>query len=171
MRQDDARAFAIMRATRLLGEPYIWGGDDVDEGGFDCSGLVHEVMNLTAKHYDGLEVGRVAARNLFVHYVERGAPTITDPAKLKPGCLVFFARRRGRIFHVKLHVASGPFGHLAIDAGGAGSNSVSLEQALKLAACVRMSSSIQHSGGSWVAVDPFELVTEGGDLDTPLGIS
>lgn len=170
MRSDDARAFAIMRATRLLGEPYIWGGDDVDEGGFDCSGLVHEVMNLTGRYYDNLSIGRMAARNIFAAYTERGAPTITDPAKLRPGCLVFFAKHRGRIFHVKLHIASGPFGHLAIDAGGAGSNAVDLEQALQLAASVRMSSSVTHHGASWVAVDPFELVTEGGDLDIPLGI-
>lgn len=169
MKRDDARAFAIMRATRLLGEPYIWGGDDVDEGGFDCSGLVHEVLNLTARHWDGLEIGRMAARNIFVHFRERGLPAITDSADLKPGCLVFFARPRGRIFHVKLHVSSGPFGHLAIDAGGAGSNAVDLEQALRSAASVRMSSSIHHSGASWVAVDPFELIQEGGDLDFTLG--
>jgi hypothetical protein len=169
MKQDDARAFAIMRATRLLGEPYIWGGDDVDEGGFDCSGLVHEVMNLTARHWDGLEIGRVSARNVYAHYTAHGLPQITDPVDLKPGCLVFFARPRGRIFHVKMHIASGPFGRLAIDAGGAGSNAVDLEQALRSAASVRMSSSIHHAGAQWVAVDPFELIKEGGDLDLPLG--
>lgn len=166
---NDARSFAVLRATRLLGEPYVWGGDDVDEGGFDCSGLIHEVLNLTGEHWDGLAIPRLAARHIYRTMVDRGAPVITDPADLRPGCLVFFARLRGRIFHVKFHVSSGPFGHLAIDAGGAGSNAVGLEQALQLAASVRMSSSIHHGGASWVAVDPFELITEGGDLDSPLG--
>lgn len=156
---ESARAFAVLQAATLLGEPYIWGGDDHDEGGFDCSGFVHEVFSRVGAEWPDIAFGRVPARTIFGHFSRLGCADIRDAEKLRPGCLTFFHRPGGLIFHVKLHVSAGPFGFLAIDAGGAGSNSPDLSSALRHAAGVRRSSSIHHTRGSeWVAVDPFTLL-------------
>lgn len=160
IREDEhARAFTILVASTLLGEPYIWGGDDHDEGGFDCSGFVHEVFDRVGQQWPELAFGRVPARSIFAHFSARGCPGIRAEGELRPGCLVFFHYPDRPIFHVKLHVASGKFGHMAIDAGGAGSDSPDLGSALRHAAGVRRSSSTHHTrGAQWVAVDPFVLL-------------
>lgn len=157
--REQARAYAVLQAATLLGEPYIWGGDDHDEGGFDCSGFAHEVFSRVAREWPEVAFGRVAARNIFAHFRARGCDEYRAAELLLPGMLVFFHRPGGQIFHVKMHVSSGPFGYMAIDAGGAGSNSPDLGSALRHAAGVRRSSSVHHTRGSeWVAVDPFALL-------------
>lgn len=164
---DDRRSFCVLVASEYLGQPYIWGGDDHDEGGFDCSGLVNEVFTRLGVYWPELLIPRWSANSIYNHFVSAGAMPITDAGGLKPGCLVFFRRRPGsRMFHVKIHISSGPFGNLAIDAGGAGSDATNLSVALRRGAGVRMSESTIHGSADWIAIDPFAL--GGGDHD-PLG--
>ncbi len=36
----DARVFLLLMAARMVGDYlYAWGGEEADEGGFDCSGF------------------------------------------------------------------------------------------------------------------------------------
>ena len=35
----------IRIAATLVGIPYVWGGESLAEGGFDCSGFVYVVLN------------------------------------------------------------------------------------------------------------------------------
>lgn len=34
----------IISAHKLIGKPYVWGGDSMLEGGYDCSGLLYAVL-------------------------------------------------------------------------------------------------------------------------------
>lgn len=164
---DDARAYAVTQGASLIGEPYRWGGEDSEEGGYDCSGLMHEILERVGAFWPVLAIPRLPARGIFAHFSRLGCPSFTDPTKLKPGSLTFFRKPAGSIFHVKLHVATLPpergsteQAFPAIDAGGGGSRTTTLAAALRSAACVRHSSSIHHTRGSeWIGIDPFALLT------------
>jgi len=157
----DARAFTVLDAARQLGEPYIWGGESLQEGGFDCSGFICHVLAGVGSVWPQVKVGRLTAEGLYRHFSGLGCKDITEETDLLPGCLVFFSQDKfSRIYHVKLHIATGVFGPLAIDAGGAGSNSPTLKAALRHAAGVRMSASTYHGGAFWRALDPFSLLED-----------
>jgi cell wall-associated NlpC family hydrolase len=90
---------AVAYAHAQLGKPYRWGAQG--PGAFDCSGLT-----WAAWHHAGLGWRRMTAADqwhtLRAHEVPR--------AQLRPGDLVFFARRLGdwrSIHHVGLYVGRG----------------------------------------------------------------
>ena len=85
---------AVQFARRLLGVPYVWGGDS-PSGGFDCSGFVRYVyahfgLSLPHSSYADFDLGR---------RVSRGS--------LRPGDLVFF----DGVGHVGMYVGGGRFIH------------------------------------------------------------
>ena len=45
----------INTATQYLGTPYVWGGESLEEGGFDCSGFIYRTFLE-----NGIEINRVA---------------------------------------------------------------------------------------------------------------
>jgi cell wall-associated NlpC family hydrolase len=80
-------------ARRMLGVPYVWGGDS--PAGFDCSGLVrfvyaHFGIALPHSSYADFDLGRRVARG-----------------DLRPGDLVFF----DGVGHVGMYVGGGRFIH------------------------------------------------------------
>jgi cell wall-associated NlpC family hydrolase len=80
----------LQRAVSLVGSPYVWGGESVAEGGYDCSGFVWAVYRLhsypSAPALAGLLHGRTAAAMAG----EVGpARRIRKVAQLEPGDLVF----------------------------------------------------------------------------------
>lgn len=88
---------AVGIAYSLLGRPYRWGASG--PGAFDCSGLTMYVYSRlgiylphssSAQYYSGTRVS----------YDE-----------LRPGDLVFFARRSGRISHVGIYIGGGMMIH------------------------------------------------------------
>lgn len=85
--QDDI----IMKATSLLGIPYVWGGTTLD--GFDCSGFVQYVY----RQY-GIFLPRVSQdqQNVGVEVV--------DESQLQPGDLLFFGNPA---HHVAMYVQPG----------------------------------------------------------------
>lgn len=166
----DARVFLLLMAARMVGDYlYSWGGEEADEGGFDCSGFVSVALIQTArawpKVYDG---GRSTAQGLYDYY-DRGphpCPDIVALELLKPGCLVFYRRPRAKMHHVAIHAVNVPdirlgdrrleVGPVAFESGGGGSKTDSPRAALCSSAGVRLTASDQHGAGVlWVAKDPF----------------
>jgi hypothetical protein len=168
----DARVFLLMMAARMVGDYlYSWGGEEVDEGGFDCSGFVSIALMQAARAWPKLySGGRNTAQGLYDYYHQRGCIDITDVAHLKPGCLLFY-RKPGKSFHhVAIHAATVPdlhingrtmeVGPIAFESGGGGSNTTSPRTALLASAAVRITASDWHGAGvEWVAVDPFLIAS------------
>jgi cell wall-associated NlpC family hydrolase len=170
----DARVFLVLMAGRMVGDYlYSWGGEEADEGGFDCSGFVSVALMQAArawpKLYDG---GRSTAQGLYDYYDRppRRCPDITDIELLKPGCLVFYRKPGAKMHHVAIHAVNVPnmrlhdrtmeVGPVAFESGGGGGRTDSLRAALCSAAGVRLTASDRHGEGvEWVAKDPFLHMT------------
>jgi hypothetical protein len=95
---------AVKYAESFLGQRYLWGGDD-PVGGFDCSGLICEILRAT---------GNIGVRDRFASsalFDRFGHKTVTEP---KRGSLIFWRDNTGQIRHVELalnaELALGAFG-------------------------------------------------------------
>lgn len=86
----------ISTAKSLIGTPYVWGGESLREGGFDCSGFTQYVFkqagyNLNRVSRDQATQGTYVSRN-----------------NLLPGDLVFYSfQGNGVISHVGLYIGNG----------------------------------------------------------------
>lgn len=114
------RYIAVKRAWTLLDKRYTWGGDD-SIAGFDCSGLVIELLK---------SVGRLPrkfdcrAKDLWVLF-----PKVKTP---RAGCLVFYGTEE--ISHVEFCINR----WLAIGASGGGSYVKTREDAIKYNAFIKL---------------------------------
>ncbi len=89
----------VQNAMGFLGVPYRFGGNSADTG-FDCSGLVRKVFELS--------VGKLLPRRAD----EQAAVTQTiDRSELKPGDLVFFNTMKRAFSHVGIYIGDGKFIH------------------------------------------------------------
>ena len=87
----------ISAALGQVGWPYIWGGDDRADGGFDCSGLVDYAYD-----HAGLTLpGRPTAADLW------RMSTPVGRARLQPGDLAFLYSRHRAPYHVALYLGDG----------------------------------------------------------------
>jgi cell wall-associated NlpC family hydrolase len=133
------RELALRYAWAWLGRPYIWGGDD--PSGFDCSGLVIEVL---------------AGVGLIPHGWDGTAQSIFDRFKTKqiltphPGALVFYKNAAGFISHVGLVVEH----DIVLQAGGGGSSTTSPDAAWQQNAFVKLRP-IAYRTEARIYVDPF----------------
>lgn len=88
------RELIKVNASALLGKPYVWGGENDTEGGYDCSGFVYRVLNNS-----GIRVGRTTAQGYYnkfqnkPHYQPKGAQC---------GDLIFFGKDYNHITHVAI---------------------------------------------------------------------
>lgn len=90
----------VTNAMGFLGVPYKYGGNSIESGGFDCSGLVRAVYEQS--------VGKVLPRRAS----DQAAATQTiDRQELKPGDLVFFNTMKRAFSHVGIYVGDGKFIH------------------------------------------------------------
>lgn len=108
-------------ALRFINAPYIWGGQGP---GFDCSGLCLELLKacgVVSSKYD------TTAQGLF------NATTSGAIVKPKAHALSFYGKM-GSVTHVAYCLNE----FLCIEAGGAGSNCKTIEDAQKLGAFVRI---------------------------------
>lgn len=89
---NQAMAFAVAQ----LGTPYRWGGDGLEEGGFDCSGLVHAAYQAA-----GIQMPRTAQSQY------NAGPQLPPDSPLLPGDLVFFGTSPANLTHVGIVISPG----------------------------------------------------------------
>ncbi|MFN2567784.1 MAG: C40 family peptidase [Gemmatimonadaceae bacterium] len=103
-----ATARSVIRTgERYIGIPYRWGGDTPREG-FDCSGFTRHVF---ARH--GIAIPRTSRQQATVGY-----RLPRSWRSLRPGDLVMFANRGGRINHVAIYAGNNRIIHSTSSGGG-----------------------------------------------------
>lgn len=120
------RMAAVEYGKRMVGTPYIWGGDD-PIGGLDCSGLAQEVLSSVGLDPDGDQTADGLYRIFKSKQV--GSPDGDWPS----GALVFFGTA-SKVTHVGVSIGSG----LMLEAGGGGSKTISRDAAINQNAFVRI---------------------------------
>lgn len=126
LKADYIRGLAVDYAYRFIGLPYIYGGDDPIEG-FDCSGLIHEILQavgVEARNYDS------TAHSLWVNFMVDGK----EVAVPYTGCLVFYVNENDIASHVGFMIDDK---HM-IHAGGGRSTTRTRADAVRQNAYVRM---------------------------------
>ena len=94
----------VDNAKKLLGTPYVWGGSTTK--GFDCSGFVQYVMNLS-----GISLPRTTTEQYKVG-------TYVAKSSLQPGDLVFLQNTyRSGISHVGIYIGDGKMIHASSSKG------------------------------------------------------
>ena len=85
-------------AKKYLGKPYVWGGESDEEGGFDCSGFVDNVLSDAGivKPFK-----RFTAQSLYNSKVGR---KVTKPLE---GDIVFFGSDSKNVTHVAIYAGNG----------------------------------------------------------------
>ncbi|WP_156253700.1 C40 family peptidase [Pseudactinotalea terrae] len=86
----------VTAAKRYLGVPYVWGGESLSEGGFDCSGLVQQVFGEL-----GTDLPRTARQQMTA-----GEP-VASLAEARPGDLI--VTRGGG--HIMIYIGNGQVLH------------------------------------------------------------
>jgi len=128
----------------FIGKPYIWGGDDPVKG-FDCSGLIHEVLQAHGLEKRGFDS---TAHDLYCKLLNQGLPKL---ATGYPGCLVFWFKN-GKAVHVAMLIGNEFICH----AGGGGSSTTSVDEAAKQNAYIRKDEiGYRGLGAVYVIIDPI----------------
>lgn len=112
-------------AMRLYGLPYKWGGSNYLEG-FDCSGLVMEVLKSIGVMAHGNDVNSQGLYNWVT--VSGKKDTMGE------GALCFYGKSLKQISHVAIMLDD----RLMLEAGGGDSSITNLEIAKKEGAVVRV---------------------------------
>lgn len=82
-------------AKKYLGTPYVWGGESIVEGGFDCSGYLFNVLRDC-----GYNVPRDTAQGYYKRYC-------LNKCNDKSGALLFFGKSLNNITHVAISLGNG----------------------------------------------------------------
>lgn len=112
-------------AMSFLGKSYIWGGDDPILG-FDCSGLVQEILAGVGLDPKGDQTANELMKFAATNW------KMTD--KAVEGTIVFFGSSSELATHVAFSIGNG----LMIEAGGGGSKTITAKDAIAQNAFVRM---------------------------------
>ena len=86
----------IDKAKSYLGRPYVWGGESMSEGGFDCSGYVYNVLRDC-----GYNIPRDTAQGYFNRF-KNNLATIDEV-----GVLLFFGKSISNITHIAIGLGDG----------------------------------------------------------------
>jgi cell wall-associated NlpC family hydrolase len=93
-------------ALRYEGYAYVWGGESLAEGGFDCSGFVYYVYGQF-----GYSMNRVAADQ-----AKNGVHV--DPSQIQPGDVLCFYSSGDYIGHTGIYLGNNLFIHAANSRSG-----------------------------------------------------
>lgn len=85
----------ITLAKSFIGTPYVWGGESKEEGGFDCSGFLYNVLRGS-----GYDVPRDTAQGYYKRYC-------LNRCEDKSGALLFFGKSVANITHVAISLGGG----------------------------------------------------------------
>ncbi len=90
----------IATAKSLIGTPYVYGGESLEEGGFDCSGFTQYVYKQV-----GYNLNRISSDQAVQGiYVSR--------SNMQPGDLVFSSfNANGKVDHVGIYLGNGQMIH------------------------------------------------------------
>lgn len=144
IRADYLRAVAVDYAKHFIGTPYRWGGDD-PMAGFDCSGLVVEVLQMVGILPHDRDY---SAHDLYTIF--KSAVVAAGYA----GCLAFYLNLTGRAVHVVLMVDD----MFAIGADGGGSATITTADAIAQNAFIKIRP-LDYRKEPRIIVDPFKGVT------------
>ena len=97
----------LATADRYLGKKYVYGGETPGEG-FDCSGFVQYVFG---RH--GVDLPRTSRQQAGA-----GRTLPRKPGSLKPGDLMLFSSKGGRVDHVAIYAGNNRILHSSAGAGG-----------------------------------------------------
>lgn len=90
---------------QYVGVKYVWDGTSPTRG-WDCSGFTQWVY----KNYFGIDIGR----NTTAQYRGGTAVSLGNRASWKPGDLLLYTNRQGRIGHVAIYLGGGELIHAVI---------------------------------------------------------
>ncbi len=110
---------------QYLNLPYIWGGDDPIKG-FDCSGLVQELLKMLGI----APPGDMSAQGIHDYFSTRCLTA--EPADV--GALIFYGKSIKEITHVSMMIDS----FTIIEAGGGSSKTIDSDSAAKQNAYIRV---------------------------------
>ena len=97
----------LTTADSYLGKKYVYGGE-TPSAGFDCSGFVQYVFS---RH--GVDLPRTSRQQAGA-----GLALSRKMASLKPGDLMLFSSRGGRVDHVAIYAGDNKILHSSAGAGG-----------------------------------------------------
>jgi cell wall-associated NlpC family hydrolase len=136
------RAKAAEYVWSFLGLPYRWGGDDPIQG-FDCSGLVIEVLQSVGILPHGFDT---TAEGLYQRF------KVNTVAKGYAGCIVLWFNASGLATHVEFMADD----YHTVGASGGGSATTSTQAAIEQNAFVKMRP-LDYRGSNYKIVDPFKV--------------
>lgn len=87
----------IEKAKSYIGVPYVWGGESLKEGGFDCSGFAYNVLNDSS-----IKVSRTTVQGYYTKFKEYEVPKST----IYSGDLLFFGKSKNNITHIAIAISS-----------------------------------------------------------------
>ena len=136
-----SRDLAVRYAWSMLGLPYHYGGDDPMRG-FDCSGLVVEVLQGVGLLLHGTDMN---ANGFWMRYKNKSV------AKGYEGCLVLWFNTAGLATHIEMMIDD----YHTIGASGGGSATTSTDAAADQNAFIKIRP-VGYRGGGYKIVDPFK---------------
>lgn len=89
------RKTIIENCKKYIGKPYVWGGESMEEGGYDCSGYVYNVLRDS-----GLQVNRMTANDY------RSLGNKIPFSQKQKGDLLFFGKNN-RATHIAIYAGDG----------------------------------------------------------------
>lgn len=135
------RELAVKYLWNWLGIPYHWGGDNGLQG-WDCSGLIIEVLQATGVLQHNFDD---TAHGLYLRFKDK------KTEKGYTGCLVFWFKD-GKAIHIEMMIDE----NCVIGASGGGSKVKSLADAIKQNAFVKMRP-LGYRGDNYKICDPFKV--------------